>query len=244
VVKGVRLFTCQPNHGVLVRPDKITVLAHKGQKTPQRPSASENLSSFSSSSSQHSSPFPKPGSRPSTPSSSESPAHFYNPDSKNSHGDPDVVIGSDPCIEDIMPRNRVGLAYDERMGAHKASCGYHPEQPARIKVRTSTRVEHTWRESMSNLGMRAAVENSRIILVSVVISHTWTHTETHLFIRQMGESFGVRAAVENSRIIFVSVVISHTQTHRLRHRHLFIRLVISIVAARRRKGAVGLLTRG
>ena len=148
VVKGVRLFTCQPNHGVLVRPDKITVLAHKGQKTPQRPSTTENHSSSPSS---LSSPFLKPGSRPSTPSSSESPAHFYNPDSKNNHGDPDVVIGSDPSIEDIMPRNRVGLAYDERMGAHKASCGYHPEQPARIKVKFSTRVERICRDSMTNM---------------------------------------------------------------------------------------------
>ncbi len=63
---------------------------------------------------------------------SDSSRSAFNPD-RLEHGDPDAVIGSDKVVEETLPRNRVGLVFDERMAAHRTAA-YHPEQPERIKA--------------------------------------------------------------------------------------------------------------
>ena len=47
--------------------------------------------------------------------------------------DPAKVIGTDPQLDEILPRHRTGLVYDTRMEAHCSPVpGFHPEQPLRI----------------------------------------------------------------------------------------------------------------
>jgi hypothetical protein len=46
--------------------------------------------------------------------------------------DPGEVIGSDPVLDETLPRHRTGLVYDRRMEAHCSPGDFHPEQPLRI----------------------------------------------------------------------------------------------------------------
>lgn len=173
-VKGVRLFTCHPNHGHILRPDKVAVLSQEAAEALHKRSNKRNVLLCASSlgdlrigsppSRGHSSavtgraspsgvahaasdgltpsgglipcgvskgPSPVVSGDLQTNTSAQSPGRF-NPD-KLQHGDPGAVIGSDQRIDEVLPRNRVGLVYDERMGSHRATA-YHPEQPARIRA--------------------------------------------------------------------------------------------------------------
>ena len=46
--------------------------------------------------------------------------------------DPAAVIGTDPVLDETLPRHRTGLVYDRRMEAHCSPGDFHPEQPLRI----------------------------------------------------------------------------------------------------------------
>jgi hypothetical protein len=148
---GVRLFSCPPDHGHVVRPDKVSLSrSDKQQPRPCKPAQHEeektkknapsckdpaactpacmNISPAASRRSTSSTPSPNAMSAV-TPEGQRS---IFNPD-RLEYGDPDTVMGSHQSVADTLPRNRVGLVFDDRMCAHRAPT-YHPEQPDRIKA--------------------------------------------------------------------------------------------------------------
>lgn len=85
--------------------------------------------------------------------------------------DPDTIIGTDPKLDETLPRHRTGLVYDTRMEAHRSTGAFHPEQPLRITAIFATLADQGLAQRCCRVPARNATE------AELVAVHTAQHVQ-------------------------------------------------------------------
>jgi hypothetical protein len=85
--------------------------------------------------------------------------------------DPDAIIGTDPKLDETLPRHRTGLVYDTRMEAHRSTGAFHPEQPLRITAIFAALADQGLAQRCCRVPARNATE------AELVAVHTAQHVQ-------------------------------------------------------------------